>query len=693
MADKPKVIIDRELSWIDFNLRVLSEAEKQCNPLFERLNFVSIFESNFDEFFRVRVGSAFDDLLVSKGGMADKIRRRIEDIFRSAAKAVGSLDRVFDQLMEDGAGVFRRITADNITNEEYAALKAHFEREIAPIAAPFIVEKKNPFPFFENGAVVAGVTLSPKNQKSVKFGFIPLTKSMPACVFVPSAGVLSFMLIEDLLLMFADKIFHKFEIRERMVFSIIRNADIDEDEGLYDYDVDFRRTMSKLVEVRKKLAPVELKYSGHKCPKILDHLKDVLCLSRMQMIRQTTPLSLAFAGELRRRLPADRYPAYYYPPLVPQYPRGLKKGGIMRHIQKKDLLLAYPFDDVTALTDLLHEAAVSPDVRSIDISLYRVAGDSKVVRELMYAAENGKKVSCMVELRARFDEENNIDWSRRLEDAGCRVYYGLAHYKVHCKLIHIAMKSGRDIVQVGTGNFNEKTARLYTDLALFTANESIVREVRAVFNALKGGRFVRRRKLMLIAPLCLKPQLLAMMDEQIALAKSGERAEMTFKFNALTDKELINKLIEASCAGVKIKMLIRGICCLIPGVPGVTENIEVRSIVGRFLEHSRIYVFGAGRNKKYYISSADFMTRNTDRRVEAAVPVTDYTARRRLAKILRLGFADTTNARELKSDGEYHNVEQKGAPCNMQEQLFADAYKPSVRARRKTDGEEKSCED
>lgn len=676
---KKKVFINRELSWIDFNLRVLEEAQKQSNPLFERYNFISIFESNFDEFFRVRVGSLYDKLLVSKGSKAEKTENLLDDIYKSAAKAVRQLDKAFIGLLYDSSGIMRRITEENITQEEYSYLKTVFEREIAPIISPFIVDKKSPFPFFDNGKIVAGVTLYAKNQKSVRFGFIPITESLPHCITLKSSEGINFILIEDLLLMFAEKIFHKFTVTEKIVFSIIRNADIDENEGLYDFDIDFRDTMSKLIEVRRKLAPIELKYTSKKCDKILEHLKNELCLNKLQLIHQSTPLKLKFISQIKQLIPQPEHPDLYYEPLSPQPNKAFKRGSIIRRIQRKDVLLSYPFDDITALINLLHEAANDDNVRSIDISLYRVAKNSKIVRELIYAADNGKRVSCMVELRARFDEENNIDWSHRLEDSGCKVYYGLPHYKVHCKLVHIGVKNGNDIVQIGTGNFNENTARLYTDLALFTANEAIVRDVKSVFNALKSGKFVQRRRQLLVAPLCLKQPICRLIDEQIALAKQGKPAECVFKFNALTDRELMDKLIEASCAGVKIKMIIRGICCLVPGIEGKTENITVRSIVGRFLEHSRIYVFGTGRNKKYFISSADFMTRNTDQRVEAAAPVYDYTAKRRLNRILRLCFEDNTNARELQSDGKYHSIQPTdGEPAvTMQNQLYLDAYKDS----------------
>ncbi len=672
MADK-NIIVDRELSWIKFNKRVLEEAQNERNPLIERLRFISIFQSNYEEFFRVRVGSRIDKLLLDENDSID-VRKELNDIFRATAKLLPKLDEAFDGIMADGAKYFCRVTEETISDAERTYLKQIFIKTIAPVLSPFVIDKSIPFPFIDNGRRVDGFTLKSKNG-NIKFGIIPISSRLPKAVCLPG-DTLRFILIEDIISMFAYKLFHKYEIVERVTFSIIRNADIDENEGLYDFDIDFRQTMSKLIELRNKLAPVELKYNGEQCPKILAHLKKVLCLPKKQLFRQSTPLSIGFISLIEDKLTKARFPELYYAPRQSVYPAYAENAkSLIDVIRRKDRLLAYPFDDVKFLIDLLSQAAADKRVERIMITLYRVASDSKVVEALIDAARRGKRVSCMVELRARFDEENNIDWSKRLQDAGCEVIYGLPNYKVHCKLLVIKLKDGKDIVQIGTGNFNEKTARLYTDLALFTAKPEIARDAERLFESLEKGVFVESSDHLMVAPLCLKQKLFLLIDEEIEKQKSGRKAEIMLKMNSLTDKELILKLCEASQAGVKITMIIRGICCLTPGVAGKTDNITVISIVGRLLEHSRIYAFGVGNERKYYISSADFMTRNTNQRVETAAPVTDPLAKRRLARILKLSLLDNTQARILGANGSYRRLHPKNGEkeLNSQETLYDDA--------------------
>lgn len=682
-----RLFIDRELSWIKFNERVLEEARSLDNPLIERLRFAAIFQSNYEEFFRVRVGSLCDKLLVgAEDGKDDRreVKKQLEDIYAETKKLLPVLDDSFRGILDAGKKYFTRVSEENISPAERVVLKQLFEREIAPFITPFIIEKKHPFPFFDNAMMVVGVTIAKKSGGS-RFGLIPIRSSLPRAVFLPGKNC-RFMLIEDLISMFAHKVFHKFVITEKIIFSVIRNADIDENEGLYDFDIDFRETMSRLIELRSSLAPVELKYIGKDCDKILAHLRNVLFLSKRQLFRQETPLNMGFISLLEKRLDREKYPGLYYSPLSPQYPATVDRGkSIIDRIIKRDVLLSYPFEDIQMLIDLMDEAAADERVKEIKISLYRVASNSKIVQALIDAARRGKKVTCLVELRARFDEENNIDWSKRLEDAGCRVIYGISNYKVHCKLLIIGLRDGRDIIQIGTGNFNESTARLYTDLALFTANPAIASDSREVFRCLENGSFVEEAKELLVAPLGLKSGVIALIDNEIEKKRAGRPAEITLKMNSLTDKELINKLIEASMNGVKIKMIIRGICCLVPGVAGKTENIEVYSIVGRLLEHSRIYAFGAGREKKYYISSADFMTRNTTQRVEVAVPVHDYMAKLKLARILRFSLQDNQKLRRMRSDGTYVNVHRsvRAKEHNMQQELFDEAYAASDAVKKK----------
>lgn len=674
---------DRELSWIKFNERVMEEAKSKDNPLMERLRFVSIFQSNFEEFYRVRVGSITDQLLIESDDMdknASKIQKKqLEDIFQATSDILPKLDSVFEEILNDGKRYFTKVTEKTVTNAEKVVLRQIFEKDVAPFISPFIIEKKHPFPFFDNGVPVVGVTLQKKSGGS-RFGLMPIRKSLPKAVFLPS-GNNRFILMEDLILMFMDLIFKKFVITEKIVFTVIRNADIDVNEGLYDFDIDFRTTMSRLIELRGSLAPVELKYSGENCQRILKHLRHNLCLDKKQLFYQKTPLNMGFFSLLEKRLDKNKYSKLYYKPLSPQYPACVNKTSIINTIRKKDLLLSYPFDNVQVLIDLLEEAASDKRVKEIKISLYRLASNSKIVHALITAAKNGKKVTCLVELRARFDEENNIDWSKILEESGCDIIYGMPNYKVHCKLLLIGMNDGKgDIVQVGTGNFNESTAKLYTDLALFTANKSITTDAKEVFKCLKAGRFVEKSNELLVAPLGLKAKIISLIDEEIEKSNNGLPCAITLKLNSLTDKELIEKLIEASMAGVPIQMVIRGICCLVPGIEGKTDNIQVRSIVGRLLEHSRIYIFGVGKERKYYISSADFMTRNTSQRVEVATPVYDFKARMKLNKIMRLALEDNQKARIMDSSANYIHISRspKSKVRNSQLELFEDAYKNSA---------------
>lgn len=675
---------NRELSWLKFNERVLEEAESTGNPLLERLRFVSIYNSNLDEFYRVRVGGLYDRLLIdedapdNKAGM--KLSDQLESIFKVTAKLGPRVDAAYAAVMEGlrEHGIVQ-LDPECLPAGDMAFLKLKFEREIAPVISPFIFEKNHPFPFFPNGQTVVGVTLKGKKDGH-RYGLIPLSSNLPELVFIPGARQLRFILMEDLLRCFAHKVFHKFQVEERVAFSIIRNADIDEDEGLYDYDLDFRDTMSKLIERRNKLAPVRLKYTGSPDSRMIKLLKNVLLLSKRQLFRQTHPLRLKCLGVLEKTVAVEQRPELFYHKLTPQASPDLEHHKpYLDQIARKPLLLQYPYEDMSQLIRLLRQCSMDPRVTEIKMSLYRVARDSKVVNSLIEAAKNGKKVTCLVELRARFDEENNIDWSKRLEEAGCRVIYGPPKFKVHCKLLLITYKDeGRikKVAQIGTGNFNETTAKIYTDLAYFTANRKITEDVEQVFEALCEERFVESAQYLLVAPLCLKTGLLELIDEEIAKAGEHKPCGILLKMNSLTDKDLIDKLIEASRAGVKIKMLIRGICCLRPGIPGETENIDVTSIVGRFLEHSRIYVFGGGSAKKVYISSADFMTRNTEQRVEAAVPILQRDLKNRLVKQLRLQLSDTVKARTLTPSGKYVRRKPKNGqpPLDSQLTLFREAY-------------------
>lgn len=647
------MFVDRDLSAIKFNKRILNEAGLPGNPLMERLKFVSIFESNLEEFFRVRVGARID---------SGKSKSVLKEIYREVEHLLQILDSTFDGILKDGEQYFNYAKFDTLTTAEREYLKQLFLKEIAKVLSPIIIDKSIPFPFFESGQSVIGLTLETKNSKT-KFGLIPIPESLPKAV-VLSGDTLRFIPTKDVICGYAGKLFRKYKIREQTVFSIMRNADIDEYENLYKFHADTRDTMSKLIELRKKSAPISLRYNGENCKEILHHLKKALCLSKKQMFSQKTPLKIDFLDILNENL-CDKNELHFSKPdsVYPQFAKGTS---IIDAVRKRDRLLMYPFEDIQFLLDLLNQAAADTRVKKIMITLYRVAHNSKIVSALAEAAKRGIKVTCVVELRARFDEKNNIDYSRQLQDAGCEVIYGLDGFKVHCKVLLIELQGGGAVAQIGTGNFNETTAKIYTDLSLFTADFSITDDVKRVFSAIKNKEFVRDTSKLLVAPLHFKEQILNLIDIETEKCKNGEPCGITLKMNSLTDKDIMRRLQSAAQTGVKIQMIVRGVCCLIPDE---YDNITIKSIVGQFLEHSRIYAFGAGEDCKYYISSADFMTRNTDERVEIAVPVTDNACKKRLRTILNLALADTSGSYELLSNGEYSRV-HSDSNISMQRQLF-----------------------
>lgn len=642
--EKSKIYMNRELSWLKFNERVLEESETEGVPLCERLSFASIFQSNLDEFFMVRVGSLIDQMMISKEIRDNKTNMTSQEQIKAVLEQVSCLnhrkDAAYENLLksleEYGINIvdFRKVGKKGC---EY--LEHYFEAEIMPLISPFIVGKRQPFPFLKNKEIYAVSVLEKKKGKE-KLGIIPCgTGVFPRLIEVPGNPG-NFMLVEELILHFIPKIFDGYTVKAKSLIRVTRNADIDAD-ALYDEDLDYRDFMVELIKKRKRLAPVRLELTRELDGDIVDVLCGYLDVDTDYVFRTNTPLDLSFLFLIR------------------------------------DKLLSYPFDSIKPFLEMLREAANDPDVVSVKMTLYRVARQSKVVEALIEAAENGKQVLVLVELKARFDEENNIEWSRRLEDAGCQVIYGLDGYKVHSKLCLITKKSKEGleyITQIGTGNYNEKTARLYTDLSLMTGNKEIGQEASTVFAALAMGETVKKADHLLVAPNCFQNKILEMIDQEIEYAKKGEESYIGVKINSLTDKKIIDRLILASKAGVKIELVVRGICCLIPGVKGETENIRVISIVGRFLEHSRIYLFGTGQREKIYIASADFMTRNTLRRVEVAVPVYDEDLRMQLNEMFITMLSDNQQARELQNDGTYQRVMSDGAALNSQEWFFEQAY-------------------
>ena len=640
--------MNRELSWLKFNERVLEEAENKKVPLCERLTFASIYQSNLDEFFRVRVGSLVDQMLLG-GKIRDNktkmtAKEQIQAVLHQVTKLNRRKDAVYDTIMGqlEDYGI-RLVDFRKISKKESEYLEKYFLNEIAPVISPTIVGKRQPFPFLKNNEIYAVVVLQTKSGKE-KLGIIPCSNTgFKRLVELPTAG--TYMLAEELILHYIPEVFERYNIKAKSLIRVTRNADIDAD-ALYDEDLDYRDFMAELIKRRKKLAPVRLELTREMDGEIVDVLCDYLELDSDYVFQVQAPLDLSFVFEIQDTL--RKTPELFYEKRVPQKSSQFRDGEpVFPQIREKDKLLSYPYESMKPFLNFLREA------------------------------ENGKEVLVLVELKARFDEENNIEWSRRLEDAGCRVIYGLDGYKVHSKLCLVTKKSEGQVeyyTQIGTGNYNEKTARLYTDLSFMTANVEIGLEAAKVFQALSMEETVDNVQHLLVAPRCLQNKVLSMIDEEIACAKEGKEAYIGLKMNSLTDKKIIDKLIEASQAGVKIDMVIRGICCLIPGVKGKTENIQVRSIVGRFLEHSRIYIFGTQEREKVYIASADFMTRNTLRRVEVAAPVYDKDLKMQLEEMFITMLSDNQKARQEDSRGNYEIAEAQETPLNSQEFFYEQAY-------------------
>lgn len=687
--DRRKVYTNRELSWLQFNERVLEESEDLSVPLYERLRFIAIFQSNLDEFFMVRVGSLFDQTLLQQVVLDSKTKmtaaEQLEHIFKGVKHLLPRKEKSYFRLMDElSKEHIEQVDMSRLSSEDFEYLQLYFEKEIKPLMSPQIIDKRQPFPFLKNKETYVGVHLATKSG-AVRMGVIPASGYFNRIVFLPSAkNTIRFVLVENLICFFAEQIFDHHQVVDKTIFRITRNADIDVEDEMVDVDFDYRDAMQELLKKRRKLAPVRLELHSNVSDDLLNYFCQQLTLSPEQVFFDSCPLDLSFVFALEGKV--SHHKDLFFDPLVPQISNQInERESMIAQIEKKDILFHYPYNSIKPFIDLLNEAANDKYVLSIKITLYRVAKDSKVVNALINAAENGKEVSVVVELRARFDEENNIDWSKRLEEAGCNVIYGLPGYKVHSKLLLITRKIGNKIeyiTQVGTGNYNEKTARLYTDLSLMTSRKEIGSDASVVFNSLFMGSVVDSTSHLLVAPLCFKPQVINLIDKEIAFAKQGEPAQILLKMNSVTDKVLIDKLIEASCAGVKIKMLVRGICCFKPGVTGLTENIEIYSIVGRYLEHSRILVFGLGDRQKIFISSADFMTRNTERRVEVASPIYSEPLKQMILDQLDLMFHDTIKLRKQNADGVYTREPGSSQPAiNAQERLYEIAYEKAAEAK------------
>ena len=683
MADQ--LYENRELSWLRFNERVLEESEDERTPLCERLSFISIYQTNLDEFFMVRVGSIHDEMLVSKdkkenktgmtpGEQLEAIRERVKELNKrkdiSYANLMGRLEEQNIHL----------INFQKLNDKQGAYLQTYFEQEILPLLFPNIVNKKQPFPFIKNNEICAVAVLTSKNAKTksvkTRIGIVPCNNGMfRRLIQIPGSNGY-YMLAEELILHFLPSVFTGYNIVSKSLIRVTRNADIDADKS-YDEDLSYREHMEEILKQRRKLSPVRMEYTRDLDKQVLTQMKSFLKIDKDMIFKVKAPLDLSFVFDIQDilRHKAELFFDKRFPQRSPELD---ETKPLLPQIVEGDKLLSYPYESIRPFLNMLTEAANDPTVISIKMTLYRLAKHSKVVEALVEAAENGKQVDVLVELKARFDEENNIEWSRMLESAGCHVIYGLDGLKVHSKLCLITRKIGDEvqyITQIGTGNYNEKTARLYTDLCVMTADQRIGADAARVFKTLSLGEVVENVDYLLVAPKCLQNRIVEKIDHQIHIAKEGGKAYLGFKLNSLTDKVIMDKIIEASKAGVKVEMVIRGINCLRTGIPGKTDNIRAVSIVGRFLEHSRIYIFGTGRWEEMYIASADFMTRNTVHRVEVAAPILDKNLRKRIRDMFRLQLSDNVKAREQRPDGTYTYVSHEEPLINAQEQLYEEAYR------------------
>ena len=665
------IFINRELSWLDFNRRVLVLGKDKNVPLAEQLKFLAIYGSNLDEFFMVRVGSLQERANLMRGKKEKRENKtnmtaeeQLAAIMPKTAQLQEDCDKYYAKALENLAACgYRKVDLDKLSKEDEHFWKKYFQSELFPILSPQIVDSRHPFPFLRNKEIYLGVLLHEKHTSEHTLGIVPISSQMERMHFVRKDNETCFALTEELVLHYAALIFGKENVQEKCLFRVTRNADIDVKEGMMDHDIDYREIMADLLKRRRKLAAVRLQVIPA-APQVAQLLCSRLELTHKRVFVQKSPLDLSFFYKLTARMESDGHPELFYTPARPMLPP--QDYDLAAEVEKHDVLLSYPYQSIRPFIAMLKKAAQDPDVISIKMTLYRMARESQIVQALVEAAENGKEVVALVELRARFDEQNNIDWSKHLEEAGCTVIYGFDDYKVHSKLTLITKKSAHGysyITQIGTGNYNEKTSELYTDYSFITADLGIGEEASNVFQNLAVQKLTEESEKMLVAPLRFKSVLLDEMDRVINAARLGRPASMILKNNSISDRDIILKLEEASCAGVRIDMIVRGICCVRAGVPGKTENLHIRSLVGRYLEHGRIYSFYDGVNTRIYIASGDFLTRNTECRVEVGVRVEDPVLKEKLDSILRLQLSDNVNAREMQPDGSYQKV--KPAPGEL----------------------------
>ena len=666
---------NRELSWLKFNQRVLEEAKDSSVPLLERMKFVSIFTSNLDEFFMIRVGSLYDMSLTdnstidSRSGMNPK--EQLDAIFAAVAPLYKERDKTYSEIKKllNPYGVCG-LSIKELEQQEKKYVKKYFKDQILPILSPQIVDANHPFPHLLNKELY--VIASLKQNGTSMIGIVPVPQFVSDILYLPGHDI-RYIRMEKVIMEYLDVVFDKYEVSNKNYICVTRNADVSPDDEALEINDDFRLLMQETLHKRRRMAVVRMETAEPLDKELEKYFCDKFKITPAQIYRTKMPMKLDYIFSIMDKVPASLKRSLVDEPFTPQPSRYLTDGKVIPQVKKKDILLSYPYESMDPFLRMIKEAAYDPTVLTIGITIYRLAKKARLVEYLCAAAENGKEVTVLIELRARFDEQNNIDWSERLEEAGCRVIYGFEGYKVHSKICLITYRNRNNIeyiTQVGTGNYNEKTATMYTDVSLITADKGIGEDAAVFFKNMSIGNLNGSYQHIIVSPTSLKPKVLSLMDEEI---KKGTNGRIIMKMNSVTDVDFIQKVSEASNAGVKVDLIVRGICCILPGVKGYTENLRVTSIVGRYLEHPRIFLFGTGADQKIYIGSADMMTRNTEKRVEVACPVYDETIRKQLTHMLKIMLADNVKARELKSDGKYYMKEKGTSKVNSQEYFMREA--------------------
>ena len=681
---------NRELSWLRFNQRVLEEAQDESVPLLERMKFVSIFTSNLEEFFMIRVGSLCDMAEVdnkkidSKSGMTPK--EQLDAIYTAVAPLYKERDKTYAEIKKQlSAYGISGLNMKDLENQEKKYLKKYFKEQILPVLSPQIVDVNHPFPHLLNNQIYVIANLKQNGAGSTTMmGIVPVPEFVSDIVVLPGHDV-RYVRMEKIILEYLELVFEQYQVSDKNYIRVTRNADVSPDDEAFADNEDFRFIMKETLHKRRRMCVVRLEVASSLEKEMEKYLCEKFNITQKCIFRTKMPMKLDFIFSLIDKIPVSMKRSLMDATFSPQPSASLAEGSVMAQVKKRDVLLSYPYESMDPFLQLIREASTDPDVMTIKITIYRLAKKSRLVEYLCAAAENGKEVTALIELRARFDEQNNIDWSERMEEAGCRVIYGFEGYKVHSKICLITYRNRNEIryiTQIGTGNYNEKTAKMYTDYSLITGNQSIGEDASVFFKNMAIGNLAGVYQHLIVSPTSLKQKVLALIDEEIAKGPAGR---ILMKMNSVTDVDFIRKIAEASRAGVKIDLIVRGICCILPGIPGETENLSVTSIVGRYLEHPRVFVFGKGEDSKVYIGSADMMTRNTEKRVEVACPIYDEQIKKRLVRYLNVMLADNVKAREMLSDGTYRK-KQGG-----ERQICAQEYfmKEALNAKRPVKKEEK----